>query len=207
MRTQTKHHGPLSSEAFIFHSLTLELEALLRHSGAKQKGGNLMTKFLALLVVMLGSMRASPRITVESPLPWLAITADSQVVSKVANIPTSVLPYSVAVTNNGTEPIAGIDVLFTLTTAGRTVRRNFFYHSFGRNQPLISSGQSRVFTPLKSATAVASGNRGGSDTFDDAALTILASADTIHVSVDLVVAVDGRSAGADIAKTVKKLTP
>jgi hypothetical protein len=175
----------------------------------RKKQKEICVKFLVLLLAMLGSMRASPTITVESPLPWLHISADPQAVSQVAAaLPQAVLAYSVVITNNGTVPIAAIDVLFTVTTAGKAVRRNFLYNQFGEAQPVLPVGQSRVVTPFASATAIAAGtNRGGAAGSNDGqALTILTSADAIHIAIDLVVAADGRTAGPDVAKTIKKLT-
>ena len=168
---------------------------------------------------------AAPRVTVESPLPWLQITpsSDPQFTSKVnsaigtaiANQIAYVLPYSVVITNSGDTPITAIGMLFEVTQPGFTqpVRLSFFYHNFHLpNKPVIAPGQSRVFTPLKTTTALAAGNvlrsLGGQAAPDPQRLEPLdsiSSAAEIHVSIDLAVGADFRTAGKDRSSFVASM--
>ncbi|HLH18284.1 MAG TPA: hypothetical protein VKX45_13770 [Bryobacteraceae bacterium] len=173
-------------------------------------------------------------VTVESPLHWILATAyhDPGFEDKlhaatpeleVRTALTTVLPYSVVVTNNGTVPVAAIAVRFSLGVGGRVVNRDFFYHSWGQpDHPVIPAGESRLFTPLKTANAIAGGIIGADKVTrahpgtggaisplalpgEASALSMVAGADSIHISVDLVIAPDGRYAGPDSAATISKL--
>ncbi len=144
-----------------------------------------------------------------------ALRLEEAVGSTVAATLGSVLPYSVIITNTGAVPLVGITVRFALNIDGRTVTRDFFYHSF--NQPLhpvVPAGKSRLITPLKTANALAGGairvqGSGGvavlSSPGEVSALHDLASAKELRVSIDLAVGADGRYAGGDAARTLDRL--
>lgn len=182
-----------------------------------------VASLLALLLVLTstGTLMAEPAITVESPLSWLSITPatdasfDAQVhATLTGDVIASIdyaLPYSVVVTNHGSTPIAAITVRFDITTPGvsQPVPWTFFYHQFGLPTPLIAPGQSRVFTPLRTANALAAGaqaafikGKSGS-IYRKEPITALSTATALHVAIDLAVAPDGRSAGRDRAEIVK----
>ena len=122
-------------------------------------------------------------------------------------------PYSVVVTNSGSQALIGIDVRFSIKFADRTVPRNFFYNSFPQpDRPLLPAGRSLLVTPIKSANAIAGGapirqgSGGALNSADDqSVIQMLISAQEVNISIDLVVAADGRTAGPDLAKSVKKL--
>ena len=174
--------------------------------------------------VLSFNLESKPVITVVSPLSWLEISpsTDSQFSQKVngaiapgvGSALASVLPYSVVVTNKGREPIAGLDILFKVKFGDKIVRRNFIYHTFSQpDRFVVPVGQSRLFTPLKTANALAAGaptGTGGnsgplSSQSDTTALQGFASADEIEISIDLAVAPDGKTAGSDESQTVKRL--
>src|SRR5260370_4627658 len=81
----------------------------------------------------ISTLMAAPNITTETPLKWLQISsgkdADFQAKSQAAaNISTlallsSVLPYSVIVTNTGSTTITAVTIRFDLTTRDKTVPR------------------------------------------------------------------------------------
>src|SRR5215469_1015299 len=93
-------------------------------------------------IVAQVSAHGAPMINVDSPLPWLQITAstnpqfDSKVSAAVGTrtnvVPaiSQVLPYSVVITNAGNETVIAVDIRFSLKFPTRTVTRNYFYHSF-----------------------------------------------------------------------------
>jgi hypothetical protein len=94
----------------------------------------------------------------------------------------------------------------------------FFYHSFGQpDRPLLPVGQHRLFTPMRTANAIAGGapirgsggGSGGGGPLTAGAelseLQDLAKAEEINVSIDLAVALDGRTTGADQSSTVNRL--
>jgi hypothetical protein len=182
---------------------------------------------MAVAQSSMGIMNAKtpPEITVESPLPWLQILryGDPAFSAKLAEAVSpaaatqlaTVLPYSVLVSDNGPFPLSGIAIRFSLRNSGKAVDRDFFYHSFGQsNRPVIPVRGTRLFTPLKTANALAAGARsvssGGhmgalSSPNDAGVLASLAAAESIHVSIDLAIEPSGRFAGPDKTGTVGKL--
>jgi hypothetical protein len=186
---------------------------------------------VSLAVVTMASMitingaQGAPKISVESPLAWLRITpgTDPAFTAKVNAVLGSdalamiadVLPYSVVVSNTGSEPLAGIGLRFALRIKDSVVTRDFFYHSFGEPQrPVLPAGQSRVFTPLKTANMIAAKAtvHGGSGGFsgprpgqsEPSVVQLLSTAEEIRISVELAVAQDGRAAGPDRPLTVMR---
>src|SRR5262249_15277907 len=125
------------------------------------------TAIAAMLVTSsVVNANQAPVIGVSSPLPWLQITPRSHqafhskvqdaIGSDVSPAIAEVLPYSVVVTNNGREPLAGVAILFNLRFGDRTVRWQFFYHSFPVPEaPLLPAGRSLLFTPLRTANILA----------------------------------------------------
>ncbi|MBS1855624.1 MAG: hypothetical protein JST11_09690 [Acidobacteria bacterium] len=125
-------------------------------------------------------------------------------------------------TNTGSQSLAGIAIRFRLDFGQRAVNRDFFYHSFSQPEsPVLPGGQSRVFTPLKTANAVAAqatrtqmsaGQGAGASpgptnpASEFTAMQALASAEQITITIDLAVAADGKIAGPDQALTVKRLS-
>lgn len=177
---------------------------------------------LLVLTLLVPAARSSSMITAVSPLPWLQITSsagpqfqsavDAAVAPNVVTMISQVLPYSVVITNAGSQPLIGLDVRFVLKLAAGTVVRNYFYHSFPQpEKPLLPPGRSILIAPLVSANSLAGGavpKQGGAgrsltSTGDQEALQLLASAEELDISVDLAVASDGRTAGPDLAGTVK----
>lgn len=180
---------------------------------------------LAVFFMSVSSGQTTKPIAVHSPLGWLVITPsnnpllacsiDETVAAGVLDAIRPVLPYSVVVMNQGTVALSGIGIRFLLNVHGKSISRDFFYHSFGQpGRPVLPPGQCRVFTPLKTANALIAGatkaqGQGGmgplSRPNELSAMQDLAAADGIDVSIDLAVADDGRYAGPDRASTVKRL--
>jgi hypothetical protein len=182
----------------------------------------ILTTYFSWLLVLGGILAmnagASPVITAETPLGWVqpVLSTDARFGSMAQQTigtrssPTvqSALPYSVILSNTGSVPIVGLAVRFNITTAGKTVVRDFFYYSYFRTgNPVLAPGQMIVFTPVRSANDLVHGRASGplnvpSDSQD---LTLLASSERIHVVVDLVVAPDGRRAGQDAGKHIAQM--
>jgi len=175
------------------------------------------------------NVKSAPMVVDKSPLSWLTVVSSSTAAfsaqarallgQDVADSLAAVLPYSIIVTNTSQTPITGSDVRFTLTAGGRVISKNFFYNSFSpTTNPVLPPGQSRLFTPLRGANAMAAASltkgvtapSGGwprsISSADSSTMRDLGAAQLVKVSVDFVVASDGRTAGADRAGTLKKLT-
>jgi hypothetical protein len=167
-----------------------------------------------------------PSISVQSPLEWLRVTpsTDAMFRSRVdqaigwesAEALKDILPYSVVISNLGSESLAAIGLRFELRSEGKVVYRDFFYHSFLQpGLPVLPAGQSRVFTPLRAANTVAAravatkgGSGGAMTTLTEnqlSAIRQIASAGEIRVSIDVAVAQDGRTAGPDRALALKQM--
>jgi hypothetical protein len=185
---------------------------------------------LTLCFATLMSVSAQPKITVDSPLAWVAITpsTDHHFSSKVksligaeaASAISDVLPLSVLVANTGSQPLVGIDVRFSFGSGPTPIVRNFFYHSFPEpTRPVLPPGRTLLFTPFRDANAIAArsiavrggqGGQGGAVRHDTKwsgteLFRLLMAADTLRISVDLAVSADGRVAGQDLAMTLRDL--
>ncbi|MCZ2076677.1 MAG: hypothetical protein LC130_16990, partial [Bryobacterales bacterium] len=151
--------------------------------------------------------------TTASPLEWLQIIPSthpsfSTEIQRVlgpgvaANM-GGILPCSVVLSNLGTEPLVAIGIRFQLRINGRLVRRNFFYHSFEHpERPVLGAGESSVFTPSRwhndyFERARTSKQSGGGTDGSNSMMRGLASAEKIHVSIDLSIVPAGRAAGPD----------
>jgi len=178
---------------------------------------------------MVAESEGKPTITTESPLAWLQIipSTDPSFSSEIQRVLGSsvqadlgdILPYSVVLNNLGTEPLVAIGIRFQLRINDRFVKRNFFYHSFERlERPVLGAGESSVFTPSRwhnayleqaRATKQSGGGTGGliprpNPQAVNSMMRDLASAEEIHVSIDLVIVPDGRAAGPDKSRNIQR---
>jgi hypothetical protein len=121
-----------------------------------------------------------------------------------------VLPYSIVVENQSSIPLIGLEVRFTIATAGKgPMTKTFFFNSLGRpGECILLPGRSRVITPVNSLNVSGSG-LSTEDPFRPGAVAeqirVLQNADTVSVAVDLVIASDGRMAGPDRGGTLQRL--
>jgi hypothetical protein len=98
-----------------------------------------------LLGMATNAYGASVPITAESPLPWLHITTSSEpgfsalVQAAIGDLDASslsdVLPYSVVITNGGTEPIVALGLRFKLKTGDKVTHGDGAAVGGGRTGP------------------------------------------------------------------------
>jgi hypothetical protein len=122
-----------------------------------------------------------------------------------------VLPYSAVITNRGDTPLVALGVRFSLVVTGRPVNRDFFYYAFPPNSPILGVGQSQVFTPLKRLNDVAhhcphQGDSADAMRSEQDAMALLGSAAAMHITVDVALSADGRTAGPDQGQALKRMT-
>ncbi len=173
---------------------------------------------LPALVSIMSNTWAGPRITVETPLSWLQPVAgtDARFASLAAQAVGQnalaqiqpLLPYCIAVTNTGTVAVIGLAVRFNIVTGAKTVTRDYFYYGFKpKDAPVVAPGQTRLFTPLRSANNLVHGRPAPPANGSSLAsvLGLLSFADSIDVALDLVIAPDGRTAGADQGQHVSQM--
>jgi hypothetical protein len=143
-------------------------------------------------------------------LLFLAMTITSTApvtVTQAADGPSGLLPYTVAVKNSGSAPITGLDLLYTAMVGGKPIHRNFFYSSpdlIADKSPLLLPGQEIVLSPdHKSNMAVITHQPSVSP--QPETITFFQAAQSVEMSVDLVILAGGQVEGPDLAGTLHKL--
>lgn len=152
-----------------------------------------MKAVVLALSLLCAAAYGQPKITVQSPLPWLQITP-ANAYPNLAELVTSefgpaalsrleqVKAASVVIRNNGPVPITILSLIFKGTGFGTLPRtKNQTYHSFGQKKPLLAVGETKLFYPSDFPPKITQ----------------------IDVSIDLVVSADNRSAGRDTLQMVK----
>jgi hypothetical protein len=172
--------------------------------------------WLSLALAM--TSEATPKITAETPVPWLeaVISNDSQfsaILQQQVNANSlqalqSLLPYSVAIVNKGNVPIVGLAIRFKVISGEKTVARDYFYYGFrSADPPVVAAGQTRLFAPDSTANDVLHGRplQPGASAGNAADLQLFSSADAIQISIDLAIGRNQRTAGADEGKHIAQL--
>lgn len=177
-----------------------------------------MIKLLCASIVWGSIMAATaqPQLTTNSPVEWLKIVPTHGLRSTNPHIHnqdrlTKILPYAVDVTNQGTQAVELLAIVFNVKYSGKpdTIRKEFIFNSFNTSSdPVVAPGVTRLFTPFRTYNALAAGAQNAyliakdgkpmSENIDKYRFV-----ESIQVNVDLVVLADGSYLGPDTTHTIK----
>ncbi len=158
-----------------------------------------------------------------APVPWITVSPASPALLSGVSVPgipdfsARLAPYAFQVSNTASTPVVGIVVMFGLQNNGKAINRAYFLNTSQTPSapPALPPGGNRIFTPfaevnnqlggIKWPTPTTGGGSALSASRANYVFTLLESTPTPSITIDLVIAADGRFAGPDASCTIRSM--